>query len=454
MRSLSKSQLRRLAAEYADGHIAAGEYRDRRRELIDAIVEGQVPIQREDAALRAKAEPRSHPAGPTPSAPRWLLILGGAAAVLLAMLLWLLWPADEAPPPPATAVVPPAVEIPRSRALVESFLALRDFSAPSVAAFRAEWDALAESERAQARDTLWFRSLVRALRDEIKTQKALAGIAGGGAALQRAQQVRAFGAYLGVAEQLPGIEIVLPGGGAGAAQSPAQRPLPAPGTQDAPAPGAGSTAEATQPLPGATTDIAPTGREWLAAQADDALTLQLFAVSHLDRVERLMAAHPDLALHIVASDAGRPRYRVLHGVYPSEAAARAGFDALPAAVSAAAGGAIVKSFTALRDDLAGAATPEVTGEGAAGHITRHDYTLQLFASRNLTNALALVNAFPELSLDLHQIDGDTSPYRVVFGRFGSADDARAATSVLPGNLLSRIGTPLPKTLDEIGTKIR
>ena len=116
----------------------------------------------------------------------------------------------------------------RSRALVESFLALRDFSDPSISGFRDEWSALSEAERDEARDALWFHSLVRALRDEIKTQKALAGLAGGEAALSRARTVWKLGEHLEVSEQLPVVEPAVteaPAGGPGL-RAPAAAPAP------------------------------------------------------------------------------------------------------------------------------------------------------------------------------------------------------------------------------------
>jgi septal ring-binding cell division protein DamX len=193
----------------------------------------------------------------------------------------------------------------------------------------------------------------------------------------------------------------------------------------------------------------PSGREWLAARGDDELTLQIFAVNGLDRVEQLMSRHPDLDLHILATDGDAPRYRVFHGVFGDTDAARTAFAALPADVSAAAGEAIVKSFAAVREDLQ-ARAPRPASASASAYAG--DYTLQLFASASRSNAQSLVDAFPALGLELRERSGDPAPYRVVYGRFDSAREAAAAT--LPATLLSRIGKPLARPLDDTGISTR
>jgi len=490
MRLLNKSQLRRLAADYADGRMPSGEYRKRRRELVNAIVDGQQKIRREKPAAHAAVPPDRDPAAPAAGAgvPRRVALIGAVAVASVLLLLWLLWPAPEpVPARPPSVSAPPIVELPRSRTIVESFLALKDFGAPAIASFRDEWETLTEQERRDARDTLWFRSLVRALRDEIKTQKALAGLSGGDAARARVRAAWEFGTYLRVTEQLPAMEAIerasaeapapLTTAGETAMPQREAEPIasaagPPPGSDEPVSPaaadaGASLASGAGTPRPATAADTAttepvptseagparaPTGREWLAAQSDAALTLQLFAVNRLDRVEQLMSAHPDLPIQIVATDGAAPRYRVFHGVYATESDAREAFDRLPVAVSKAAGGAIVKSFSVVREDLAARAapTPAVTG---GAHTEDGSYTLQLFASGNRDNAQALVDAFPQLALRLHHRDDGNSPYRVVYGRFGTEDDARAAASSLPGTLLGRIGTPLPKSLQETGVQL-
>ena len=291
---------------------------------------------------------------------------------------------------------------------------------------------------------------MRALRDEIKTQKALAGLAGGDAARERMRRILEFGGKLGVADRLPKLEEVA-AAPATATPVPGQQPPPAGGTPAPESPGQVDSQAESSPAPQpAPADPPLTGRQWLAAQNDGDLTLQIFAVNRLERVEQLIAAHPDLSVHILASAGASPRYRVFHGVFPDEAAARAAFDGLPADVSEAAGGAIVKSFAAVREDLETAVVPAA---GVPAAPPADGYTLQLFASGNRGNAEALVSAFPALALRLHHLDGDPSPFRVIYGHFQSQEEARTAAATLPQSLLGRIGKPLPKAVAETGVRV-
>jgi septal ring-binding cell division protein DamX len=231
-------------------------------------------------------------------------------------------------------------------------------------------------------------------------------------------------------------------------------PLPAPAPPEGTLPD--EAARGTQPPRAARAPSAgPTAREWLAARSESELTLQIFAVNSLDRVQQLLTSYPHLQVHIVATEGSSPRFRVLHGVYASEAAARAAFQALPADLSQAAGGAIVKSFAAVREDLAASApAPDPAATHPAAPAAAGDYTVQLFASGNRDNARALVDAFPALSLELIRRDGDPAPYRVVYGRYRSPEEARRAASGLPQSLLGRVGKPLVKTAPGAGLPVR
>jgi septal ring-binding cell division protein DamX len=458
---LDKSQLRRLALDFADGQIPGREYRARRRELIDGIIDGSEPIQREPRPTAVPRELTTVRLNLPPAAGSgfpWPLALGGASAVCVVVVAaLLLWPADDPPPPAPSAPSVPAVGLSPARALVESFVARRNFAIEAVGDFEEQWDQLAQGDRDEARGSLWFGSLVRALRDEIKSQKALSGLAGGDAALLRARRIAALGEHLRIAEQLPDVDETSPQAGETAVTDTAGQ-APESVAQAPPTEPAATASQADESTPATATvpsSETPTGREWLARQNETDLTLQLFAVNDLDRVEQLMAAHPDLVVRILATDGATPRYRVFHGIFTDEASARGAFDALPADLTGASGGAIVKSIAAVRDDLAGravAAPAPPTSRPASGTQDK-GYTLQLFASGNRGNAEALIEAFPALPLQLRELNGDVAPFRVTYGRFDSEDSARAASSELPAQLLAKIGKPLAKRMTDTGNSI-
>jgi septal ring-binding cell division protein DamX len=469
---MNKSQVRLLAAEMANGQIPSGEYRARRRELIDHIVAGTETINRaepiahasvaEDDEEKTTLNQRSKSdTSPTTPAKRFALplpmLLVAGAVLSVALLLVLLWP-DDAPQPVATLAppsVPQAEKISPSRALAESFVARRDFSADAIATFSHDWQQIDTAERDRAHSELWFSSLIRALRDEVKTQKALASLAGGHDALERAKAAFALGEFLGVSDRLPRIDNI-----STASATPAEVPTaaamrkdPAPPAAIPPDPQGESTVPAQSltaavPQLGATT---LTGRQWLAAQEDGRLTLQIFAVNNLDQVEQLITTHPSLSVHVLATEGAVPRYRVFHGVFADEASARQAYASLPVGITKASHGAIVKSFSVVRDDLRSQTVPPTAAATSAQSDT-DTYALQIFATGNRDSAQALVQAFPALKLQLRELSGDATPYRVVYGDYSSAAQARSAAAVLPQGLLTRIGgAPLPKPVSALGT---
>ncbi|MFT5449003.1 MAG: septal ring-binding cell division protein DamX [Gammaproteobacteria bacterium] len=477
---MNKSQLRLLTAEAADGSIPVGEYRARRRELIDNIVAGTESIERVQSvwAIRENTEPgedevttlnsRHGGISSEPEAPRFSLpfpvLLGAASLFCIAVLVVLLWPAD-APEPLALAppTVPAAEEISPARGLVERFVARRDFAPSAIKNFQTDWDKLTAEQREAARRELWFGSLVRAIRDEVKTQKALAGLASGESAITRARDAFALGEWLGVSDQLPSVDDIASSKPVAVdsqsritqADNPSEvAPTAAGQTQVESSPTVASPENNTAAPAQVTTSppsTQPTGRQWLAAQDDSHLTLQIFAVNNLNRVEQLIGAHSALDVHVLATEVAMPRYRVFHGVFRDEAQARQAYSALPADILGASHGAIVKSFSVVREDLRAQPT---TAKPTASNDSADTYAVQVFATGKRANAQALIQAFPALNLKLREIAGDAAPYRVVYGQFVSADLARTAASKLPKTLLSRIGTPLPKLISSLGTAAR
>ena len=179
---MNKSQLRKLAVRRAQDGLTAEEYLRRRHQLIDQIIRGELAIEREvppprpvpvtDGTAAPGLTPDSTDGGPRNMPLHYYF--AAAATICVLILIWALWPGADRPATPPSVPPPPVQKISAARTLVESFLALRDFSETAVTAFEESWQQLDGPDREQARHALWFRSLSRSIRDEVKTQRALA----------------------------------------------------------------------------------------------------------------------------------------------------------------------------------------------------------------------------------------------------------------------------------------
>lgn len=405
---MNRSQLRRLAREYAAGRIEHDEYLRRRTELIDGIVAGEIAIESTADTTGDFAAVGSAIRDPRATLP---LVIGACIAVLV---LWALFADNEDPAPAsrpaATGEAPAGKRVSAARLLVEEFLTTRDWSGESLASFRDSWNALTPNEQVEARAAPWFRRLAEALREEIKAHKALAEFDGSGLATTTGRRLASFGEFLGIDAEMPD-------------------PAPMP-SEPAPAPAAAP---------------AMTGSQWLAAQRGENFTLQLFAVEHLDRLEHLTASHPDLELYLLTSEGGEPRYRMVHGAFASEAQARRAHAALPADLRSQSPEPFVRRIDALRDELR---NPASGARAVPGKAATPVYTLQVFASPSRGNADRLVTRYGSLDLRVQVSEGESATYRVLYGRFASREAAQAAVAELPPSMLEEVGRPLLREASE------
>ena len=409
---MSRSQLRQLARDYAMGRLAHDEYLRERRELIDGIVTGKIAIessaQRTADVAPARSLDQRIRGTPLP------LIIG--VCVVIAVI-WAFLASREMMAPDAgdqtTSERIPGKRVSAARVLVEEFLTTRDWSGESLAEFRDSWNALTPNEQAEARTTPWFRRLAEALRDEINAHKALAEFDGSGLSTTTGKRLAGFGELLGIDSEMP--EPSVP-----------DRRYAMPTEQH-------------KPL---------SASQWLAAQRGEDYTLQLFAVNHLDRLERLTASHPSVPLYLLTFEGQQPRYRLVHGSFPSEEQARLAHETLPAELRDQAPGPFVRRIGDLREELRGA-----RGEGSALNADPAAdpapvYTLQVFASSSRENVDRLVARYQALDLRVHISDGDTTRYRVLYGRFDSPKAAQEASAKLPATMLEEVGKPLLRETTE------
>ena len=422
-RPVDKSQLRRLARDYAIGDLEHEDYLRRRTQLIDEIVSGRSSIERDAPITRLGGELASLRQS-FKSSPLQVLI---GACVVVAIFLALY--ATRQPPESrsVTEQAPPALtgkRIPAARALVEDFLKARDWSAESLGEFKASWNALTPNEQAEARTSAWFSRLSEALRAEINAHKALAEFDGTGAATTTGRRLASFGEFLGIGDELPGISVS------------GDEPVAAMGAE---LHGAG----------GETVGVgAPrlTAWQWLKAQNENDLTLQLYAVNHLDQLERLIARHPELELRLLVFEARQPRYRLIFGAFPSEAEARRAHASLPSGLTAERPEPFIRRITELREERRSEPMDEAAVEPATRlSASSSPYTLQLVASESRDNAERLVARYDSLDLRIHTSEGEVPRYRVLYGHFPSAEAAREASASLPQPMLEEVGKPLVKS---------
>ena len=60
----------------------------------------------------------------------------------------------------------------------------------------------------------------------------------------------------------------------------------------------------------------------------------------------------------------------------------------------------------------------------------------------------LVTRYQSLDLRIHVRDGDTTRYRVLYGRFDSPQAAQEASAKLPAAMLEEVGKPLLRETTE------
>ncbi len=199
---MNRSQLRRLARDYATGRLEHDEYARRRSELIDAIVTGEIAIESSvettEDFTAAQHSDRSFRGTLLP------LIVG--ACVVIA-IIWAFLVSRETMIPGAGDQIDsrqiPGRRVSAARVLVEEFLTTRDWSRESLAEFRDNWNALTPNEQAEARAASWFRRLSEALREEINAHKALAEFDGSGLSTTTGKRLAGFGEFLGIDPQMP-----------------------------------------------------------------------------------------------------------------------------------------------------------------------------------------------------------------------------------------------------------
>ena len=322
--------------------------------------------------------------------------------------------------PRSLSAGPMVSQISRSRALVEEFVASKDWSEFSLSRFRESWGALSEADRKEALGSRWFNDLTNAISEEIKTQNALVGFDNSGDAEGTGQRLADFAAFLGVAGDVTEFK----GNAAKTEETVASAAPP-------------ENARVSTRKTVSTTS----GARWLEEQPADALTLQLFAVNHTDKIQEIISANPEIDLQVLVSAQTEPRYRVVYGTFDSAETARKAHASLPESIRRAQPTPLVKTIRGLRGD-------EASADWLAG-LDADKYTLQLFATDNADSARRLISTYSSLDLSLLDTTDTRSRYRVLYGEFDSETSAKGAVVGLPEGLIRDAGKPLVKSVGEL-----
>lgn len=362
---MHKSQLRKLAQQYARAELEEAEYRRLRIELIDSIVDERIPIVREPPPKPVpppSAPPREDPEPVRRSLAPIYVVVG---VVVIGLVAWFGFASKPEPPRSVSTVGQSTVARspgPGER-LIEEFLTQIQWSEARLSGFKTGWSALSELERAQARDSSAYQKLSTAIGQEISAQQALAQLDGSGENRPAVERAHGFGRYLGMEDSLPKLapasasteaaqvsESVstyaepepIPEALASVETQSEEAVLPADAIaegQPEPAINSGATAATTMSLHG----------KWLSAQQRDHYSLQLFVMNSDENVESLLNRYPDLNLKVHLSSNQSSRFRILYGVFETEADAHRAFQTLPADITKDVANPVARSIATLQD---------------------------------------------------------------------------------------------------------
>lgn len=165
---MKSSQVRDLARRYAAGQLSQENYRSQRRSLIDAIAGGQQPLSYREQVVKTAAH----------SGRMKLAAVAVVAVLLVAVGIKFAWKAIRAPhktPAEATAAAPAVVALSPGPELVRSFVETNDWTDGSLDHLVLAWGLLPPDEQSKARGSELYPRLVANLRQQMASEKAMAG---------------------------------------------------------------------------------------------------------------------------------------------------------------------------------------------------------------------------------------------------------------------------------------
>jgi len=171
---MKSSQVRELARRYATGQLNQENYRSQRRTLIDAIISGQQPLAYKENGNGVTMR----------RAGIKFLALSVIAALVAGVVISMLLKNNDSAhrgtlrSAATAAAAVTAIPVAPGPGLVRTFVDANDWTDMSLESFSRRWNALSADEQAKARASLMYPRLVSDLRQQISSEKAVAGSGG------------------------------------------------------------------------------------------------------------------------------------------------------------------------------------------------------------------------------------------------------------------------------------
>lgn len=178
---MRSSQVRDLARRYAAGKLSQESYRSQRRALIDSITGGGVQLSyRSDERKAVRSR----------SGAKVLGVAAGALIIVCIIMVVLLkrWSHAHGQSAATVAAAPAAPAAPGPD-LVRGFIETDDWTDVSLQSFERRWLGLGADEQAKAKDSPMYGRLLSEVRQQVDSEKAIAGGAGSDAHLMELQKL-------------------------------------------------------------------------------------------------------------------------------------------------------------------------------------------------------------------------------------------------------------------------
>lgn len=187
------SPLRELAKRFSKGELPAESYRSQRHEYLEEILQGKTKLSYRDTLSKEQIAISSPQLAFDPTDWRSYTDFSDRrvqiGAVGLLVLLTGAYFALREPPPPPPAPVEVRVMDPAGIDLLQILLAEEFWSEQQLRTFAADWQALTDAQRDDARSNPGYRSFRTRLRQMIQDQESLANLGD--------DQAAAFALFLG-----------------------------------------------------------------------------------------------------------------------------------------------------------------------------------------------------------------------------------------------------------------